>query len=1513
MKLPLLALVFLLSADFALAALGCGNPNQGKDCPPKEGNSPVVVFSGDVKRSIKDLEVWGGVGEHQLTWNRTGRSRFVYGSAFGYGHTWRHGYEYSMADYGTNQSGQSVVVVTFPDGHANKLTKINSTTWMGTAAVGNRITETGSEFMLQEADGYRYRFVKLTDGGWTRYQMQKIIDPSGHEYVLSYNSGNQFTQVTEPGGRYLQVTRSSIPMTYSWIGSAENAAPLGATVAPSSGQWVDLTVTNTTPVRYVRYYGPWNKYGQIAEMEIYEAGTNTLLTGTAIGGASVDSAHAFAKATDGDPSTYFKSSDPVYGFSGLDLGSAKVIGKIRYKAPVGLESTMAGGAFQGFAHQPNAISCITQVTTSDGRSVQYQYTDFTDSELAFTIPTMTKAIYGDSTEATYAYAQEYKGLMPTLVYADDPRYPGKGRTEKYEYNLTETGVAGFLKKEINGVTDAVTLTIAEGNGAGVIGVTASNGGTRNYKMPNAQLGNLDKTTDALGRITQYTYDMSGTGFVTQVTDPLSHSKFYTRTSFGNPLTITHPDSTVETWTRSALDSPLTYTDRLGRVTTWIRDSLNRVTRIDYADSSYEIFAYSTPLGQVTSHRLRNGGTETYAYDSTGLMTTYTDPLNNDTTYTYDSHGRLETKTDARSHTTTYEYDERGLLTKVINPDSSYRTMTYDDYGDRLTVTNEIGKTWTYTYDEFKRRTSVTDPLSRATLYNYGIGSTMCQSCHSDDFITQITLPSGKITKINYDVEWQKTSEVVGYGTAEAATTQFTYDNAGNLLTQTDPRSQVTTLTYNVNNRCLTSTDPLSHTTEWTYDAEGNVLTIERPDNGVTTNVYDDMNRLEQSTDPKSQVTQYTYDAAGNLLTMTDAKSQVHTYTYDLMNRKLSLTYPNSTAESWTYDEMGNVATYTTRAGQVRTCTYDNRDRETLCDWSDSTPDVNRTYDTAGRLLTLTNSNSAITYTYNDANELLSESFALTGLSSTLAVSYTYTTDGQPATVTYPSGKVVTYTYTNRNQVHTIASNLVSGNLTTYTYDVAGRRTQRGVSNGTATTYAYDNANRMTQVKQLNEPGIFAQQDYAYDTVNRRTSTTYETGKIDEYTYDAVDQVTNVKYEKPSPSGTPAAETSYVHDAVGNRSSITINGTLMNYTANSVNQYTAEGANGLTYDTNGNLITRIGWTYTYDAQNRLIGATDSVITASLAYDALNRVVKRTISGTSTYYVYEGWKLIGEYSSSAVLQAGYVHGVRADEPLLRVGSTTSYYQQDVLGNVTHLTDAFGAVQEKYKYDIYGKPTLLDASGSVLTATAFGNRFLFTGREWLAELGLYDYRNRVYSPELGRFLQTDPIRFAGGDINVYRYVGNNAMNRIDPMGLLSGLMQDLLTPLPTDNPCFDPFPDPNPNPPPPAPPDSGPRDRGPGPNPGSGGGGNKSPGSGAPGSTAKPLDTKNIDHFVLQQMMGDYMNNFQNAAIVIQATETGVFDPEIASGPVFEAGYASTIGVAIGSAIGVLVTGGLLMWGY
>ena len=245
---------------------------------------------------------------------------------------------------------------------------------------------------------------------------------------------------------------------------------------------------------------------------------------------------------------------------------------------------------------------------------------------------------------------------------------------------------------------------------------------------------------------------------------------------------------------------------------------------------------------------------------------------------------------------------------------------------------------------------------------------------------------------------------------------------------------------------------------------------------------------------------------------------------------------------------------------------------------------------------------------------------------------------------------------------------------------------------------------------------------------------------------------------------------YGLDSVGNRTSV-VDGSTTSYTPNDLNQYTAVGAVSPTYDSNGNLATGPG-AYSYDAINRLVSGTVSGTTMTLAYDGWNRCASRTVGSATTYYIYDGWNLIGEYIGTATTpDQTYVHGVMTDELTVKKDSagTTVYYCADALGSVSYLTDSSGNIAEHYTYDIYGAATIYNASGTVISSSAYANRFMFTGREFLSQINVYDYRNRMYSADLGRFLQTDPIRENGG-INWYTYGTNNPTNLTDPTGLLT-----------------------------------------------------------------------------------------------------------------------------------------------
>jgi len=113
---------------------------------------------------------------------------------------------------------------------------------------------------------------------------------------------------------------------------------------------------------------------------------------------------------------------------------------------------------------------------------------------------------------------------------------------------------------------------------------------------------------------------------------------------------------------------------------------------------------------------------------------------------------------------------------------------------------------------------------------------------------------------------------------------------------------------------------------------------------------------------------------------------------------------------------------------------------------------------------------------------------------------------------------------------------------------------------------------------------------------------------------------------------------------------------------------------------------------------------------------------------------------------------------------------FYLADANYNVTALVDTNGNVLERYAYDPYGKVTYLDADFAELAQqqSAYSNTTLYTGRELDPATGLYYYRVRYYHPHLGRFLTRDPLGYAAGDTNLYRYCGNTPLVGVDPLGL-------------------------------------------------------------------------------------------------------------------------------------------------
>jgi RHS repeat-associated protein len=199
---------------------------------------------------------------------------------------------------------------------------------------------------------------------------------------------------------------------------------------------------------------------------------------------------------------------------------------------------------------------------------------------------------------------------------------------------------------------------------------------------------------------------------------------------------------------------------------------------------------------------------------------------------------------------------------------------------------------------------------------------------------------------------------------------------------------------------------------------------------------------------------------------------------------------------------------------------------------------------------------------------------------------------------------------------------------------------------------------------------------------------------------------------------------------------------------------------------------------WDAWNREVKIKNSsnTVIATNAYDALNHKVQVTTSaGTIDEFFSNNWQVLEGKSGSNtqsryVWSPAYVDGLVARDRDTDANGTLDerlFALQDANWNVTGITNTSGTIQERYTETPYGAVTFRDGSGSTISVSTKGWDILHHGAK-TDIIGDYDFRNRVYSPTLGRWLTNDPIGFSAGDVNTFRYVGNGPTNKLDPLGL-------------------------------------------------------------------------------------------------------------------------------------------------
>jgi RHS repeat-associated protein len=195
--------------------------------------------------------------------------------------------------------------------------------------------------------------------------------------------------------------------------------------------------------------------------------------------------------------------------------------------------------------------------------------------------------------------------------------------------------------------------------------------------------------------------------------------------------------------------------------------------------------------------------------------------------------------------------------------------------------------------------------------------------------------------------------------------------------------------------------------------------------------------------------------------------------------------------------------------------------------------------------------------------------------------------------------------------------------------------------------------------------------------------------------------------------------------------------------------------------------------TWDAWSPITAVkSDGVVIGSYHYDALTRTLGSTV--WHTYYSNQ-WKPLEERKNALTTASiHYLWGARHRDDFVRrdraatgtAFNETRYVMIDYF-NPMALTDATGAVTERYAFSAFGKRRILAPDWSSRATSECGMEFGFQGQFLDTESGLMNYGFRYYSPELGRWTCKDPIEELGG-LNLYAIAGNDVVNRWDYLGL-------------------------------------------------------------------------------------------------------------------------------------------------